>query len=81
MLRKYDFNRRTLYLNKWEEDQFLSVNTDYDIWGDNSAYSGLCMRTLAFYGILPINAGVNEDFNLERSRFIDYMHSKKNGNG
>lgn len=81
MLRKYDYNRHTLYLNKWEEGQFLSVNTDYDIWGDNSGYSSLCLRTLAFYGILPINAGMYEDYNLERTNFLDYMHSKKTGNG
>lgn len=81
MLRKYDYNRHSLYLNRWDDDQFLSVNTDYDIWNDNSSYSGLYLRTLAFYGILPMNVGHEEEYNVERSMYVDFIHSKRNNNG
>ena len=81
MLRKYDYNRHSLYLNRWDDDQFLSVNTDYDIWNDSSSYSGLYLRTLAFYGILPMNVGYEEEYNIERSMYVDFIHSKRNNNG
>lgn len=81
MLRNYDFNRHTLFLNRWEEDQYLYLNTDYDIWGVQSAKSSLYLRTLAFYGILPMNVGPEEDYNAERISFVNYIHLKKNGNG
>ena len=81
MLRKYDYNRHSLYLNRWDDDQFLSVNTDYDIWNDSSSYSGLYLRTLAFYGILPMNVGHEEEYNVERSMYVDFIHSKRNNNG
>lgn len=80
MLRRYDFNRHSLYLNNWGDEQFLAVNTDYDIWG-NSDYAGLYMRTLAFYGILPMNVGDEDNYRVERSNYIDFIHSKRNNNG
>lgn len=81
MLRKYDYNRHSIYLKKWDDDQFLSINTDYDIWSDNSAYSGLYLRTLAFYGILPMNVSDENDYRAERASYIDFIHSKRKKNG
>lgn len=76
MIRRYDYNRHSLFLNNWQEEQFLCVSTDYDIWGDNY-YSGLYLRTLAFYGILPVNVDNENDYIKERKAFIDFIHSKR----
>lgn len=81
MLRRYDYSRHSLYLNRFDDDQFLSVNTDYDIWSGTSSDSGLYLRTLAFYGILPVNVEHEDDYMAERRSYIDFIHSKKQGNG
>ena len=81
MLRKYDYSKHSLYLNKFDDDQFLSVNTDYDIWNVGLSDSGLYLRTLAFHGIFPVNVKSLDDYKIERSNYIDFIHSKKQRNG
>lgn len=81
MLRRYDYSKHSLYLNKFDDDQLLSVNTDYDIWHGGLSDNGLYLRTLAFHGILPVNVEHEDDYRAERSRYIDFIHSKKQGNG
>ncbi len=81
MLIRYDYYKHSLYLNNWEDDQFLSVNTDYELWTDNQPYSGIYLRTLAFHGILPMNVKHDDEYTVERSSFINYLHSKKQRNG
>ena len=81
MLRRYDYSRHSLYLNKFDDDQFLSVNTDYDIWHGGLSDNGLYLRTLAFHGILPVNVEHEDEYRAERSNYIDFIHSKKQGNG
>ena len=77
MLRRYDYSRHSLYLNNWDDDQFLSVNTDYDIWGYKQPGSETYLRTLAFHGILPMNVNNDEEYMDERGSFISFIHSKR----
>ncbi len=81
MLLRYDYSRHSLYLNNWYEEQFLSVNTDFEIWGGDHSESGVYLRTLAFHGILPMNVTHEGEYMDERSSFMDFIYSKKRRNG